>query len=325
MTETHPLTYLDRIEGGLLGLLIGDALGVPYEFHIASQIPPLEQIDFTPPEDFSPWHHVRPGTWSDDGSLALCLLASLLDCDRLDMDDLGQRFVRWHDHGYLAVDANVFDVGIQTGKAIAAIKRGTPPVETGSTDERALGNGSLMRALPLTLWSADDDDTLIADAMTQSRLTHGHLRAQVCCALYCLWARRVLQGHAEPWADAVESLRSRWPDSTAERAELEFHIRPDDATPGDGGGYVVSTLRSARWAIETTSDYASAVRAAISLGNDTDTTACVAGGVAGLLYGAQGIPARWREELRGQELLAPLRDALLARTRARSQSDDIAS
>jgi ADP-ribosylglycohydrolase len=318
MTEPSPPAYLDRIDGGLLGLLIGDALGVPYEFKLARQIPPLEQIDFTPPPGVLPTHRVRPGTWSDDGSLALCLLASLLDRNHLDVDDLAERFVLWQDHGYLAVDGRVFDIGIQTSQSIAAIKRGVPPVEAGSTEERALGNGSLMRALPLTLWSADDDDTLIADAMTQSRLTHGHLRAQVCCALYCLWARRVLQRHAEPWADAVESLRSRWPDSTNERAELEFHIRPDDPEPGDGGGYVVSTLRSARWAVESTSDYASAVRAAISLGRDTDTTACVAGGVAGLRYGAQGIPARWRDELRGQELLAPLRDALLARAQGRA-------
>lgn len=320
MTERHTDERLDRIEGGLLGLLIGDALGVPYEFHHASQIPPLEQIDYIPPRDFHLQRHVPPGTWSDDGSLALCLLASLLERDRLDVDDLAQRFVRWYDHGYLAVDANVFDVGIQTSNAIAAIKRGTPPVDAGSTAEHALGNGSLMRALPLTLWSVGDDDTLIADAMTQSRLTHGHLRAQVCCALYCLWGRRVLQRHMAPWLDAVETLRGRWPHSTDERAELEDHIRPDDATPGDGGGYVVSTLRSARWAVETTTDYASAVRAAISLGSDTDTTACVAGGIAGVRYGARSIPARWREELRGQELLAPLRDTLLARERSRSDA-----
>lgn len=304
---------LDRIEGGLLGLLIGDALGVPYEFHAASQIPPQASIEYTPPPEFRRSHHVAPGTWSDDGALALCLLASLLACGRLDPDDLGRRFVNWSEHGYLAVDARVFDIGIQTSQAIAAIARGVTPLQAGSSDEHALGNGSLMRALPLTLWSSESDDTLIADAMTQSRLTHRHLRAQVCCALYCLWARRVAQGQPQPWADAVATLRSRWPAASAERIELDEHIQPDDDSPGDGRGYVVTTLRSARWAVESTGDYASAVRAAISLGNDTDTTACVAGGVAGLRYGAQAIPARWRSELRGQELLAPLLDGLRAR------------
>ncbi len=308
-------TQLDRIEGGLLGLLIGDALGVPYEFHSASQIPPRDQLDYTPPPGFTPAHHVLPGTWSDDGALALCLLASLLDAGRFDPGDLARRFIRWSGEGYLAVDGNVFDIGIQTGAAINALERGVPPLEAGSRSERALGNGSLMRVLPLTLWSQGDDATLIADAMAQSRLTHGHLRAQVCCALYCLWARRILAEDVQPWESAVATLRERWPATTEERAELEFHIRPDDPAPGDGSGYVVATLRSARWAVESASDYADAVRAAISLGNDTDTTACVAGGIAGLRYGAQSIPARWREGLRGQELLAPLRATLLAHAR----------
>ena len=313
-TEPAEPTYLERIEGGLIGLLVGDALGVPYEFHPASQIPPAGQIEYQPPAGFARSHRgVAPGTWSDDGALALCLLASLLDRGRLDPDDLGRRFVRWYEEGYLAVDANVFDIGIQTGQALRAIKAGVAPLDAGPTEENRLGNGSLMRALPLTLWSQDDDETLIADAMTQSRLTHGHVRAQVCCALYCLWARRVLQQQAEPWADAVDTLRAFWPESSPERAELEFHIRPDDDTPGDGSGYVVATLRSARWAVESTGDYASAVRAAIGLGNDTDTTACVAGGVAGLRYGVASIPQPWRDGLRGHDLLAPLLARLLER------------
>ncbi|HET9111685.1 MAG TPA: ADP-ribosylglycohydrolase family protein [Ktedonobacterales bacterium] len=313
------LTYQDRIEGGLLGLLIGDALGVPYEFHAASQIPPRAQIDYAPPAGFHRAHNVPPGTWSDDGAMALCLLASLLDGGRLDPDDLGRRFVDWYERGYLAVDGDVFDIGIQTREALRAIKAGVPALLAGPTAENKLGNGSLMRAAPLTLWSDGDDEALVADAMTQSRLTHGHPRAQVCCALYCLWARRVAREHPQPWEDAVATLRALWPTASIERVELESGIRPDDPAPGDGGGYVVTTLRSARWAVESTSDFASAVRAAISLGNDTDTTACVTGGVAGLRYGARGIPAAWRAGLRGQDLLAPLLDRLRARVQGQGQ------
>lgn len=169
-----------------------------------------------------------------------------------------------------------------------------------------------MRALPLTLWHNGADSDLARDAMLQSRLTHGHLRAQVCCALYCLWARRILANDPAPWAGAVETVRTLWPESAPERTELEYHIRPDDPPEGQGSGYVVDTLRSARWAVESTASYEDAVRAAIGLGNDTDTTACVAGGIAGLRYGADAIPARWRDGLRGQEILAPLLDALLA-------------
>lgn len=316
MTTPVPLgrpDHLSRIEGGLLGLLIGDALGVPYEFHNPRSIPPLDKIEYAPPPGYGRAHAgTPPGTWSDDGALALALLDSLLTQSKLDPADLGARFVAWRDRGTYAVDGRVFDIGIQTAKSLQALKMGVAPLKAGSTEERALGNGSLMRVLPLVLWSKDPDATLIVSAMDQSRLTHGHPRAQVCCALYCLWARRTLEGKLNPWASAVAALRAIWPESTPERAELEFHIRPDDAPEGQGQGYVVDTLRSARWAVETTTSYEDAVRAAIALGHDTDTTACVAGGVAGLRFGVSAIPARWRDNLRGQEILAPLRDRLLA-------------
>ncbi len=313
MSTSISPAFRARIEGGLLGLLVGDALGVPYEFHSPHDIPPPSRIEYAPPPGYDRAHTgTPPGTWSDDGALALALLASLLDRGTLDPDDLARRFLAWYDKGEYAVDGRVFDIGIQTGHALVAIKRGVPPLDAGPTEERALGNGSLMRVLPLTLWSKDPDETLIADAMTQSRLTHGHPRAQVCCALYCLWARRVLEDHPDPWRSAVATLRDLWSESSLERAELEFHIRPDDAPEGQGQGYVVDSLRSARWAIETTASYEDAVRAAIALGHDTDTTACVVGGIAGLRYGVASIPTRWRDELRGQEILAPLRDALLA-------------
>ena len=92
------------------------------------------------------------------------------------------------------------------------------------------------------------------------------------------------------------SLRAIFLEGTREREELEWSIRPDGPTEGDGSGYVVATLRSARWAQDAGS-YEQVVRAAVSLGHDTDTTACVAGGIAGLRDGVAAIPARWREAL----------------------------
>lgn len=296
-----------------MGLLVGDALGVPYEFHSASQIPAAEQIEYAPPPGYARAHHgTPPGTWSDDGAQALCLLASLLDRGRLDPDDLASRIARWYDDGYLAVGGIVFDVGITTRAAIRAYRAGTPALDAGPSGERDNGNGSLMRSLPLALWHSGPDAALVADARAQSRVTHGHLRSQMCCALYCLWARRILADTAHPWAEAVAAVRALYPEGTPERDELEGAIRPDDAPDGRGSGYVVDTLRSARWALGK-GGYEAVVRAAIQLGDDTDTTACVAGGVAGLRDGVDAIPRRWRDQLRGQELVAPLLSALLAR------------
>jgi ADP-ribosyl-[dinitrogen reductase] hydrolase len=279
-------------------------------------LPSAALIEFTPPADFARAHQgTPPGAWSDDGAQALCLLDSLLTCGRFDADDLGRRLVRWYDEGYLAVDGRVFDIGIQTGRALARLRAGVAALEAGATEENALGNGSLMRVLPLALWHRGSDAELVADACAQSRVTHGHLRSQLCCALYCLWARRTLEEAPDPWADAVVRLRAICPEGSREREELEWRIRPDDPPEGDGSGYVVATLRSARWAQDAGS-YEEVVKAAIGLGRDTDTTACVAGGITGVRDGVTAIPSRWRAALRGMEIVRPLLDALLKRASA---------
>jgi ADP-ribosylglycohydrolase len=306
------VTRRARIEGGLVGLLVGDALGVPYEFHAATAIPPHDAIEMQPPAGFRRAHvGVPPGTWSDDGAQALCLLASLLHHDRLDVDDFARLLRNWYDVGYCAVDGEVFDVGVQTGRALAALRAGTAALDAGPRGEYDNGNGSLMRVLPLALWHRGDDGELVRDAMLSSRPTHGHLRAQLCCALYCLWARRLLDGGSDAgaWDDAAATLAALV-DAEA-RDELLQQIKPSRAPGGGGSGYVVDSLHSARGVLGAGS-YEGVVRAAIALGNDTDTTACIAGGIAGIRDGIDAIPPRWRGALRGGEILAPLVEALLA-------------
>jgi ADP-ribosyl-[dinitrogen reductase] hydrolase len=311
--SNQTISRRERLEGGLWGLLVGDALGVPYEFHPPEALPPSEAIEFTPPPGFRRAHSgTPPGTWSDDGAQALVLLDSLLRCGRLDLDDLGQGIVAWYEKGFMAVDGRVFDVGIQTGQAIRAMLAGAPAASAGASSEQANGNGALMRVLPLALWHRGDDAELVADAQRQSLVTHGHMRSQICCALYCLWARRTLEAVADPWAAAVASLRALISGKSAAVAELEFSIRPDEPPAGRGSGYVVDSLRSAQQAVQA-GGYEQVVRAAVALGYDTDTTACVAGGIAGLREGVAAIPARWRADLRGQELVQPLLAGLLAR------------
>ena len=298
----------DRIEGGLLGLLIGDALGVPYEFKAPDDLPAT--LDFEPPAAYPRSHPgVPPGTWSDDGAMALCLLDSLLHCGRLDTTDLGNRFVNWWHHGYLAVDGRVFDIGIQTSRALHAIATGVSAERAGGTDERSNGNGSLMRVLPLALWHRGPDEALVSDAHAQSRVTHGHPRSQVACALYCLWARRVLQDHPAPWDHAVETLDAHYTDPVFVR-ELRDHVLPD--TGARGSGYVVHTLHTARDALREPT-FAAVARRAIRFGDDTDTNAAVACGIAGLIFGKQGIPPSWLDQLRGRDRLDPLLEGLRRR------------
>ncbi|GAB4117549.1 MAG: ADP-ribosylglycohydrolase family protein [Roseiflexaceae bacterium] len=305
------ISQTEQMRGGIYGMLVGDALGVPYEFHPPQEIPAFALIEYTPPAGFARAHAgTPPGTWSDDGALMLALLDSLLSSHGLDLHDFGQRLIAWYDQGQYAVDRRVFDVGIQTSAAIRQLQAGVAPQQAGRSDEQANGNGSLMRVLALALWHTGSDDELVYLAQQQSLLTHAHLRSQVCCALYCLWARRTLEQASDAWQAAVSTLRQLYRDDAAATQELEWSIRPDDPTPGNGSGYVVDCLRSARWAVAQGS-YEQVVKAAISLGHDTDTTACVAGGIAGIRDGEHAIPERWRMQLRGRDLVEALCERLV--------------
>lgn len=295
----------------MLGALVGDALGVPYEFHDAADLP--ARIEMEPPEWFDRAHRGVPlGTYSDDGAQLLCLLESLLEHPSFSPDDFAWRLRSWFEHGHLAPDALVFDIGVQTRLALSQLEAGVPPLEAGPADERTNGNGSLMRVLPVAFFGTSDEDRMrIADL--SSRLTHGHARARVACQLYALWARRVLDGVPEPFVDAANTLDALLPRDGEEREAFDQHLRPFDASPGRGSGYVVDALRSARAVMDEATSYEDAVVRAIRLGDDTDTTACLVGGIAGARWGEGAIPSRWREALRGEALWSPLLSALLER------------
>jgi ADP-ribosylglycohydrolase len=305
------ITFEERIRGGIVGLLVGDALGVPYEFHPKESIPPFEQIEFEPPPGFRRAHAGVPvGTWSDDGAQALCLLASLLECGKFDAADFAEKLVAWFQQDYMAVDG-VFDVGIQTQRAILNLRKGLAPLEAGLRDEKNNGNGSLMRVLPLALWHQGTDEELVKDAFDQSAVTHGHLRSKLCCALYCLWARNFLLEVRRPYQQAETDLKKIFERDAEAHKELQI-LFDFDWKNLNGSGYVVDSLFSAVYCCWEDS-YEEAVKAAISFGNDTDTTAAIAGGIAGLRFGVGGIPGRWRENLRGREIYEPLLEKLLER------------
>lgn len=313
----------DRLAGGLQGLLIGDALGVPYEFHDAHALPAREWIEMDPPEGFQRSHPgVPPGTWSDDGAQALCLLQSLLAHGDLDLGDFSRRLVNWADWGHLAVDGQVFDIGVQTAHAIERLRAGMAPDTAGPAGEYDNGNGALMRVLPLALWHLGTDASLIAMAARQSLPTHGHPRSAVACAMLCLWARAEHGCASDAWDWAAGVLRREGSRAGLPIDEIEHVLAPIHAKNTRGSGYVVDTLWTARAAVEASATYEEAVRRAIAFGNDTDTTAAVAGGIAGIRYGLFGIPLAWRERLRGQDLLEGLQSSLLQHAAGREKASE---
>lgn len=303
----------DRIRGAIYGLLIGDAVGVPYEFNQPEFLPKFDHIDMIPPRGFSRTYPQIPiGTWSDDGAQALCLLASLINCNKFEDHDFMNRICNWYQYGYMAVDAQVFDVGIQTRDAIQKYLSGVPLDLVAKNDEYANGNGSLMRVLPLVLWHQGTDEELIQAAYAQSHITHAHKRSKLCCAIYCLWAKNIMNGQSinDGWEHAIKYMHHYCQSRLDELYELEHHIQPESIEIVEGSGYVVDCLKSTYFANQAES-YENTIKKAISLGHDTDTTACIAGGIAGLYYGEQAIPERWKVQLKGKEMVEPLISRLL--------------
>jgi ADP-ribosyl-[dinitrogen reductase] hydrolase len=261
-----------------------------------------------PPKGFiRSYSHVPLGTWSDDGAQALCLLESLIHCRGYHAFDFSRRLLRWHDKGHMAVGNYVFDIGNQTSESILRLKQGQTTDHSGLSGVRNNGNGSLMRVLPLVLVHDGKDESLVVDAHRQSKLTHGHVRSQVCCALYCLWAKRELEDTSHAWYEALDTLRKIYASEPEYLEELDQFFGPNNGFEAKGSGYVVDSLHSARIACEEES-YEAIIRRAIAFGNDTDTTAAIAGGIAGIRYGKQGIPNDWLQKLRGQDLFLPLLD-----------------
>ncbi|MCB9685191.1 MAG: ADP-ribosylglycohydrolase family protein [Alphaproteobacteria bacterium] len=290
--------------GGLLGLLVGDALGVPYEFHDPANLPPRERIEMDPPEGFRRSHLGTPaGTWSDDGAHALALLDTLLTEGGWDAPAFARRLIAWWHEGAFTPDGRAFDIGNQTTTALHRLERGMSADQAGPRGERDNGNGSLMRVLPLALWHTGDDLELVALSRAQSLVTHGHVRSQLCCAIDTLWARYLAAGDADPFGRAVSVVGGTL--GRDERAELDLIV---GFTALRGSGYVVDTLHVARDALAEPT-FEGVVRRAIAWGLDTDTSACVAGGLAGVRDGVAGIPERWLAALQGRALV----DALLER------------
>jgi ADP-ribosylglycohydrolase len=258
---------------------------------------------------------VPPGTWSDDGAQALALLDTLLAMGDVDLPHFAGNLRAWLHEGRFAVNRSVFDVGRQTSTAINRLMAGMPPEKAGPSGEQDNGNGSLMRVFPVLMTPWRNSAALVDAAVRQSRVTHGHPRSHVACAMYCLWVEGLPRfGSADSWAMAEDLMRSGAfaDDVGLSDEEVEFVLDPAWRGKAGGSGYVVDTLWSARVALEESTDFATCVRRAIAFGHDTDTTAAVAGAAAGVLYGLESIPRAWRDALRGRDVL----DALMARWRS---------
>ena len=286
----------ERVVGGLWGAIVGDALGVPVEFTDREK---RRRDTVSSMRGGGTWNQ-PPGTWSDDSSLMLCSVESLLG--GFDTDDMGRRFLDWHNAERWTPWGKVFDIGMTTRSALGAVARGMGAELAGGVSESSNGNGSLMRILPVVLHGASlPTDELLARVHRASAITHRHPRSQMACGLYALLALQLLAGiSAEAaWSAAQDEFRQHystreWITETSRFAPMiDRDLGSLPETDVGSGGYVMDTLAASIWCLLNTRDYCEAVLKAVNLGGDTDTTGCVAGGLAGLVYGASGIPQEW--------------------------------
>ena len=312
----------------LFGIAVGDAIGVPVEFKSRQTIarnPVTDMIGYGT-------HRQPPGTWSDDSSLSFCLADSL--SNGYNIDDIASKFVKWMDEGYWTPYGEVFDIGNTTRNAINNLKKGCDPTFAGETGDYANGNGSLMRILPLLphVIHLDFDERyqIIRDV---SSITHRHPRSILGCIIFMEYALNLLnedpllslqklsldfQNHLENYPEMAKEMHHyhRLLDGMKNREYDALKISdpkayqkinfmeasmPSIARAGvdtiRSGGYVVDTLVASIWCMVNSTNYKEAILLAVNLGDDTDTTGAVTGGLAALYYGFESIPENWVSQL----------------------------
>ncbi|MGN0951354.1 MAG: ADP-ribosylglycohydrolase family protein [Mitsuokella sp.] len=303
----------EMIRAMIYGHAVGDAPGVPVEFSSREQ----RKKDPVKEMRGEGTYHMPVGSWSDDTSMTLCLLESLNRLGRLDYDDVMKNFTRWLYEQKFTPAGVVFDVGMTSQMAVRRHVDGIAPLACGGRGERDNGNGSLMRIAPMVIYCEEHSGLTLNEEMAAkihdvSALTHAHPRSQAACVIFVATALRLLAG--EPISLAIEQgvqeTHRLYQDKPEYREELlhayhrllnlsAFRRLPEEAIKSSG--YVVDTLEAVFWCLLHSNSYKECVLRAVNLGEDTDTIAAIAGGLAGIIYGYEAIPSEWVEALKGKE------------------------
>ena len=307
---------IEKIKAVMIGHAVGDALGVPVEF--VSR----EEVDANPVEDMEGFgtYPYPAGTWSDDTSMSVAALDSLAKGE-IDWNEIMCNFGKWLQDGDYTPSGEVFDAGRTCVKAIVNyFANNTKAIESGGTDEYSNGNGSLMRIHPFSLFLYTKGNFDLQIIHNASALTHAHKRSQMACGIYSfvLWEllktpskasiRRGLNKARIFYRDYAENSHY---DNLYRRIGLiglQFEDDPDafhrfGREDIKSSGYVVDTIEAAIWCLMNTRSYKECVLTAVNLGDDTDTVAAIAGGLAGALYGYDAIPQEWRDTLIKREYI----------------------
>jgi ADP-ribosylglycohydrolase len=242
--------------------------------------------------------HLKPGQWTDDTSMALCLAESLIEANGFDARDQMRRYLRWWREGYWSSTDRCFDIGTTVASALRSFENDDNPL-AGPTDPHSAGNGSLMRLAPVVLRFARRPDDAVRFAAESSKTTHGTIEAIDACRYFAALLIGAVQGESKEqilanqyaprgvdWSVAPLSAAIRNVAAGSFKTNREHEIR--------ASGYVVHTLEAALWAFHHSTTFRDGALLAVNLGEDADTTGAVFGQIAGAYYGIDGIPTPWR-------------------------------
>jgi ADP-ribosyl-[dinitrogen reductase] hydrolase len=311
--DTESQMTRDKYRGALLRLAIGDAPGTTLEFKPPGTFTPITDMIGGGPFD------LKPGEWTDDTSMALCLAESLVERHGFDAKDQMDRYCRWHDEGYLSSNGRCFDIGNTVRNALETYCRTDNPF-SGSESPHAAGNGSLMRLGPIPLFFARDPKQAIHYAAQSSRTTHGAKAAIDACRYFTGLIIGALQNRKKSELMAPyfnpENKPPFWDEQPLDpkiAAIAAGSFKSKEPPKIKGGGYVVKSLEAALWAFSRSDSFREGALLAVNLGDDADTSGAVYGQIAGAFYGADAIPPEWRIKLAMHDSIQEKADQLFLR------------
>lgn len=292
----------DKIMASFLGFIVGDALGVPLEFLSRDFL----STNFVNDMIGYGSHNMPEGTWSDDTSLTIATIDSIIQCGKIDYEDIMKKFLSWFEENNYTADNLVFDIGVSTRKALINYKNGNEPIKCGGKHFYDNGNGSLMRMLPFVFifYSKDYsflDSSLIIDNI--SSLTHGNEISCLGCRIYIDYLNFILNGYDK--LTAIELLSTIDYSIYYSKDSILYYknilggeLKNMNVKDIKSSGFIIDTLEASLWCTITSNSYQEAVLKAINLGNDTDTIGAITGSINGILYGIDSIPTKWINKLK---------------------------
>jgi len=313
LVENKMLNLDVKVKSGIYGVIVGDALGLPVQFMERQEVKDLQVTEMLGYMEFN----MPPGTWSDDGSLTLALVDSL--SGGLSYADQMEKFQQWFNEGKYTQYGLSFDIGRGTMHAMLNNKANMDPTQAGPKNINSNGNGSLMRILPLAYWlyvnfgnHCMKNEDVYEIIHNTSALTHGHNISKIACGIYMNITCNLLNDMElkEAIHSGINSACSYYKNNPKFKEDFEVFERLLDKDFKNldedqikSTGYVVDSLEAALWSLLNTNNYKECMLKAINLGDDTDTIAAIAGGLAGIAYGFDSIPKEWLDAIEKKELV----------------------